>query len=73
MAALHPYLVAVCEAGAGTGFTLAHFFLTASLKAEYYYRINKSFADKKNPKQKKQNIEQMNHNEFETTEISISV
>lgn len=47
MAALHPCLVAVCEAGAGTGFTLTHFFHIVLLKTEINYRINTSFADSK--------------------------
>lgn len=75
MAALHVCLVAVCEAGAGTGFTLTHFFRTVPLKTELYYRIKASFADRKpsqtNPVEK-QNNAHINPYEAETTETSIS-
>lgn len=43
MAALQPCLVAVCEVGLGSGFTLTCFFHIAAHRAEYYYRINKHF------------------------------
>lgn len=71
MAALHPCLVAVCEAGVGTGFTLAYFFPYSSLITELT-KVLQIKTPNNQTHDEKQNITQMNHDEVETTETSKS-
>lgn len=52
MAALHPCLLAVCEAGLGTGFTLTHLFHLTPLKTEIYTELKKVL-QKEKPNQTK--------------------